>query len=245
MRNVSPAILAALLAACRVLENGPGSAIGPDGALAAASPWADGHAVLCDGRTGLPLRRLALHGPVAGAHQALDERFDEVSIFKDHAHFVIPDEERTPRDEEDDAVREDQFELPKGGVTLDEVSDSDWMELTWRLAHNHPDEFFHVYQILAARARGLDPRRIRAHVGRNVLPTVLTRVGLDFSWLIPGAVIVERAFWYPGLGSLLVTAAMEPRLGTVLAIVALAACTTVAGAVLGEAGAALVDPRLR
>jgi len=86
----------------------------------------------------------------------LDERFDEVSIFKDYASFVIPDEERTPKDEEDDAVREDQFELPRGGVSLDEVSDSDWMELTWRLAHNHPDEFFHVYQILAARARAAE-----------------------------------------------------------------------------------------
>ena len=41
----------------------------------------------------------------------------------------------------------------RGGVGLDEVSDSDWMELTWRLAHHHPDEFFHVFQILAARNR--------------------------------------------------------------------------------------------
>ena len=86
----------------------------------------------------------------------LDERFDEVSIFKSFGSFVIPEDERTPKDEEDDSVREDQFELPRGGVTLDEVSDSDWMELTWRLAHNHPDEFFHVYQILAARARAAE-----------------------------------------------------------------------------------------
>jgi hypothetical protein len=86
----------------------------------------------------------------------LDERFDEVSIFKSFGSFVIPEDERTPKDEEDDSVREDQFELPRGGVTLDEVSDSDWMELTWRLAHNHPDEFFHVYQILAARAKAAE-----------------------------------------------------------------------------------------
>jgi len=83
----------------------------------------------------------------------LDERFEEVSIFKETGSFVVVDEERTPKDEEDDSVREDQFEMPRGGVGLDEVSDSDWMELTWRLAHHFPDEFFHVYQSLATRAR--------------------------------------------------------------------------------------------
>ncbi len=86
----------------------------------------------------------------------LDERFEEVSIFKDCGHFVVTEEERPPKDEEDDSVREDQFEMPKGGVGLDEVSDQDWMELTWRLAHHFPDEFFHVFQTLAARARAAD-----------------------------------------------------------------------------------------
>ena len=83
----------------------------------------------------------------------LDERFDELSIFKTYGSFVPGEEERAPKDEEEDTVREDHFELPRGGVGLDEVSDSDWMELTWRLAHHHADEFFHVFQILAARNR--------------------------------------------------------------------------------------------
>ena len=83
----------------------------------------------------------------------LDDRFDELTIFKKYGSFVIPDDERVPRDEEDDSVREDQFEMPVGGVGLDEVRDADWMELTWRLAHEHPDEFFHVFQILTVRNR--------------------------------------------------------------------------------------------
>jgi hypothetical protein len=97
----------------------------------------------------------------------LDERFDEVSIFKNHGSFLVQDEERTPKDEEEDTVREDHFELPKGGVSLDEVSDSDWMELTWRLAHNHPDEFFHVYQILAARSRAVEEAPVKAEEGEG------------------------------------------------------------------------------
>ncbi len=83
----------------------------------------------------------------------LDDRFDELSIFTRHGSFVIPEDERTPRDEEDESVREDQFELPRGGVGLDEVRDQDWMELTWRLAHEHPDEYFHVFRILTVRNR--------------------------------------------------------------------------------------------
>ena len=86
----------------------------------------------------------------------LDERFEELTIFKNTGSFAVIDEERTPKDEEDDATREDQFALPKGGVGLDEVSDKDWMELTWRLAHNFPDEFFHVFRILAGRARAAE-----------------------------------------------------------------------------------------
>ncbi len=82
----------------------------------------------------------------------LDDRFDEVSTFKAYGSFVAAEEERPPKDEEDDASREDQFEVPNGGVTLDEIADQDWMELTWRLAHHHPDEFMHVFQILEARA---------------------------------------------------------------------------------------------
>ncbi len=86
----------------------------------------------------------------------LDERFDEVSIFRNCGSFVPSEEERAPKDEEDDATREDQFSVPKGGVGLDEVTDHDWMELTWRLAHHFPDEFDHVFRILTVRSRAAE-----------------------------------------------------------------------------------------
>ena len=86
----------------------------------------------------------------------LDDRFEELIAFKTYGSFVVVEEERTPKDEEDDSTREDQFEVPRGGVGLDEVRDQDWMELTWRLAHHFPDEFVHVVQILAARNRAAD-----------------------------------------------------------------------------------------
>ena len=92
----------------------------------------------------------------------LDDRFDELAMFKTYGSFVVVEEERTPRDEEEDSVREDQFEVPRGGVGLDEVRDQDWMELTWRLAHHFPDEFIHVYQILAGRIRAAEAAPVKA-----------------------------------------------------------------------------------
>lgn len=92
----------------------------------------------------------------------LDERFEEVTIFRNCGSFVVTEEERTPKDEEDDATREDQFAVPAGGVGLDEVADHDWMELTWRLAHRFPDEFHHVFQILGARARAAEDAQVSA-----------------------------------------------------------------------------------
>ena len=94
----------------------------------------------------------------------LDDRIDEITVFKNGGSFVASDEERTPKDEEDESAQ-DQFEMPRGGVGLDEVSDKDWMELTWRLAHHHPDEFFHVFQILAGRARAVEADVPKAAAG--------------------------------------------------------------------------------
>jgi hypothetical protein len=107
----------------------------------------------------------------------LDERFEELAIFKEHGSFVVVEEERTPKDEEDDSAREDHFEVPKGGVGLDEVRDHDWMEVTWRLAHHFPDEFFHVFQILAGRARAAEEAATGADEAANAAVTGAKPVG--------------------------------------------------------------------
>ena len=94
----------------------------------------------------------------------LDERIDEITVFKNTGSFVAGEEERTPKDEEDESAQ-DQFEMPRGGVGLDEVTDKDWMELTWRLAHHHPDEFFHVFQNLSGRARAAEVESLKSSGG--------------------------------------------------------------------------------
>ena len=50
-------------------------------------------------------------------------------------------------------------------LSPDEVTDKDWMELTWRLAHHHPDEFFHVFQNLSGRARAAEVESLKSSGG--------------------------------------------------------------------------------
>ncbi|RJT07424.1 nickel ABC transporter permease [Halococcus sp. IIIV-5B] len=58
-----------------------------------------------------------------------------------------------------------------------------------------------------ARSKGLDERIVvYKHALRNALVPVVTVVGLQFGYLLSGAVVVEIVFQRPGLGTLLVDA---------------------------------------
>ncbi len=58
--------------------------------------------------------------------------------------------------------------------------------------------------VMAARARGLPRRRIIfRHVLRNALIPVATVLGLQFAALLSGAIIAEKVFARPGIGTLL------------------------------------------
>jgi peptide/nickel transport system permease protein len=59
--------------------------------------------------------------------------------------------------------------------------------------------------VRTARAKGLDETRvIYKHVLKNGLIPVVTVLGLQFGVLLAGAIITERVFAWPGVGSLLV-----------------------------------------
>jgi glutathione transport system permease protein len=59
--------------------------------------------------------------------------------------------------------------------------------------------------VRTARAKGLAERRvIWTHTLRNALIPVITMTGLQFGFLLGGAVVVETVFSWPGLGRLLV-----------------------------------------
>ncbi len=59
--------------------------------------------------------------------------------------------------------------------------------------------------VRTARAKGLpEPRVVLTHTLRNALIPVITMTGLQFGFLLGGAVVVETVFSWPGLGRLLV-----------------------------------------
>jgi ABC-type dipeptide/oligopeptide/nickel transport system permease component len=61
--------------------------------------------------------------------------------------------------------------------------------------------------IRTAHAKGLPTRAVvLRHAVRNALIPVITVVGLEFGYLLAGAVVTETVFAYPGVGRLLVQA---------------------------------------
>ena len=57
--------------------------------------------------------------------------------------------------------------------------------------------------IRTARAKGLSHRAaLWRHGLRNALIPVLTIIGLQFSFLLAGSIIIEQVFYLPGLGRL-------------------------------------------
>jgi peptide/nickel transport system permease protein len=61
--------------------------------------------------------------------------------------------------------------------------------------------------VVGARAKGLTEGRVRyVHVLRNALFPVLTVAGIQFGYLIGGAIVIEEVFSLPGLGRLFLSA---------------------------------------
>ncbi len=64
--------------------------------------------------------------------------------------------------------------------------------------------------VRTARAKGLTERRVvLRHALRNALIPIITVVGLTFALLISGAIVTERVFNLPGVGSLVVGAVLR------------------------------------
>ena len=100
--------------------------------------------------------------------------------------------------------------------------------------------------IRTARAKGLSPRRtLWRHALRNAMIPVLTIIGLQFSFLLAGAIIIENVFYLPGLGRLIFQAIASRDLVVVESVVMLLVFAVVLVTFLVDLAYAWVDPRLR
>jgi peptide/nickel transport system permease protein len=97
-----------------------------------------------------------------------------------------------------------------------------------------------------ARAKGLTAgQAIRRHALRNALIPVMTIIGLQFSFLLAGAIIIENVFFLPGLGRLIFQAIAQRDLIVVKSVVLLLVAAVVIVTFAVDLAYAAIDPRLR
>ena len=100
--------------------------------------------------------------------------------------------------------------------------------------------------IRTARAKGLTrAQTLRRHALRNALIPVLTILGMQFSFLMAGAIIIENVFYLPGLGRLIFQAITQRDLIVVQSAVLVLVAAVIAVTFLVDLAYAAVDPRLR
>lgn len=97
-----------------------------------------------------------------------------------------------------------------------------------------------------ARAKGLSARQtLWRHGLRNALIPVLTIIGLQFSFLFAGTIIIEQVFYLPGLGRLIFQSISARDLIVVESVVMLVVFGVIIINFLVDLAYAAVDPRLR
>jgi peptide/nickel transport system permease protein len=100
--------------------------------------------------------------------------------------------------------------------------------------------------IRTARAKGLNARQaLWRHALRNALIPVLTIIGLQFSFLLAGAIIIENVFFLPGLGRLVFQAITQRDLIVVEGVVMLLVFAVIMVNFAVDLAYAWADPRLR
>jgi peptide/nickel transport system permease protein len=107
-------------------------------------------------------------------------------------------------------------------------------------------ETMHLDYVTLARTKGYGETHVitREALPNAILPT-LTLVGVQFTFLIGGTVIIERLFSYEGLGNMAIDAVINRDLPLIQGIVILFAVIFTAVNLIVDLSYALLNPRLR
>lgn len=98
--------------------------------------------------------------------------------------------------------------------------------------------------VRTARAKGLGRRAVMwRHVLPNALIPIVTIIGLQFGFLVAGAIVVENVFYLPGLGRLLYQAVNARDLTVVRDVVVLITLVVVVANFVVDLLYAAIDPR--
>ena len=97
--------------------------------------------------------------------------------------------------------------------------------------------------IFFARARGLDERTIiRRYIYPNLMPFVVTILGLSLPGLLGGSVILEQIFSIDGMGLLFYQSALSRDYPVIMGILVVGAFLTLLGNVIADAVLLAIDP---
>jgi len=100
--------------------------------------------------------------------------------------------------------------------------------------------------VRTARSKGMSETRVvRWHVLRNVAVIVLTTLGLQFGSLMGQAVVVEKLFSWPGIGSLLVDSVFARDIPAVQGCILLIVLFFLIVNLLVDVACAAIDPRIK
>lgn len=99
--------------------------------------------------------------------------------------------------------------------------------------------------IRTARAKGVSPRGIIwKHAFRNTLIPLVTLIGLTLPSLLSGAIILERIFAWPGMGTLFFESIHERDYPVIMGLTLMFSVLTLMGQLLADVLYAVVDPRV-
>ncbi len=100
--------------------------------------------------------------------------------------------------------------------------------------------------IRTARAKGLSRVRVIArHALPNAILPVIAMIGLDIGLFMGGIVVVESVFGWPGIGQLAWQAIQRIDIPIIMGVTLVSACAIVAGNLLADLVAPLIDPRIK
>jgi peptide/nickel transport system permease protein len=100
--------------------------------------------------------------------------------------------------------------------------------------------------IRTTRAKGVPPRRTQLrHVLRNALVPIVTMTGMQFGYLLGGAVVVEQVFSLPGIGRQVLQGIQQKDYATVQSTVLVIALSFVVINLLTDLLYRVIDPRVR
>lgn len=120
------------------------------------------------------------------------------------------------------------------------------LALLMRITRSSMIEELRANYVETARAYGIPERRVLyRHCFRNALLPLVTIVGVQLSFLLGGAVIVEEIFAIPGIGRLFFSSLIAQDYSVVLGLTLFISVLFLVGILLTDLAYAYIDPRIK